>query len=229
MLILLREANTAYIQVYNDWSKRIGQMLDVTTVLLTGEPSTDLKLIQRGQLIIATPERSGLYNTYPFSHKIEHSFEIFTIHYVIYCFLRWDNVSRRWKQRKNVQAVKLFVVDDLHMIGATNGVRTSMRFSMSAPFLETDQYHHYLFSILSFQPVLEVICSRMRYMSSQLDSPVRIVALSSSLTNAKDVGAWLGCSSSAIFNFLPTTRPVPLELYIQVLLSLFYDFAITIR
>lgn len=58
---------------------------------MTGEPSTDLKLLQRGQLIIATPER-------------------------------WDNVSRRWKQRKNVQAVKLFIVDDLHMIGGNNGV-----------------------------------------------------------------------------------------------------------
>lgn len=36
---------------------------------------------------------------------------------------RWDNTSRRWKQRKNVQAVKLFVVDDVHMIGGSNGVR----------------------------------------------------------------------------------------------------------
>ncbi|VDN22983.1 unnamed protein product [Gongylonema pulchrum] len=58
--------------------------------MLTGEPSTDLKLLQRGQLIIATPEK-------------------------------WDNVSRRWKQRKNVQAVRLFIVDDLHMIGGSSG------------------------------------------------------------------------------------------------------------
>ncbi|KAK6736456.1 hypothetical protein RB195_019253 [Necator americanus] len=141
-------------KVYNDWQDRLGIALDRTVVLLTGEPSTDLKLLQRGKLIIATPER-------------------------------WDNVSRRWKQRKNVQAVKLFVVDDLHMIGGTIG------------------------------PVLEVICSRMRYMSAQLDTTVRIVGLSSSLTNARDVGAWLGCSAAATFNFLPNTRPVPLELYIQ--------------
>lgn len=56
----------------------------------------------------------------------------------------------------------------------------------------------------------------MRYMSAQLDTTVRIVGLSSSLTNARDVGAWLGCSAAATFNFLPNTRPVPLELYIQV-------------
>ncbi|KAK5965871.1 U5 small nuclear ribonucleoprotein helicase [Trichostrongylus colubriformis] len=141
-------------KIFNDWQDRIGLALDRTVVLLTGEPSTDLKLLQRGKLIIATPER-------------------------------WDNVSRRWKQRKNVQAVRLFVVDDLHMIGGTVG------------------------------PILEVICSRMRYMSAQLDTTVRIVGLSSSLTNARDVGAWLGCSAAATFNFLPNTRPVPLELYIQ--------------
>uniref|UniRef100_A0A0N5ASB3 U5 small nuclear ribonucleoprotein 200 kDa helicase n=1 Tax=Syphacia muris TaxID=451379 RepID=A0A0N5ASB3_9BILA len=141
-------------KIYEDWKTRIGEVLDKTVVILTGEPSTDLKLLQRGKLIVATPEK-------------------------------WDNISRRWKQRKNVQAVKLFIVDDLNMIGGSNG------------------------------PVLEVICSRMRYMSSQLDSPVRIVALSSSLTNARDIGQWLGCHSQATFNFAPNCRPVPLELFIQ--------------
>lgn len=66
------------------------------------------------------------------------------------------------------------------------------------------------------QPVLEVICSRMRYISSQIDRPIRIVALSSSLSNAKDVAQWLGCSTTATFNFHPNVRPVPLELHIQV-------------
>lgn len=72
----------------------------------------------------------------------------------------------------------------------------------------------FLFFIL--QPVLEVICSRMRYMSSQITRGIRIVALSSSLYNAKDIAQWLGCSSSAFFNFHPNVRPVPLELHIQV-------------
>lgn len=64
--------------------------------------------------------------------------------------------------------------------------------------------------------MLEIICSRMRYMSSQLDSPIRIIALSSSLANARDIGQWLGCSSQATFNFAPNCRPLPLELFIQV-------------
>uniref|UniRef100_A0A8C8AXY4 U5 small nuclear ribonucleoprotein 200 kDa helicase n=1 Tax=Otus sunia TaxID=257818 RepID=A0A8C8AXY4_9STRI len=65
------------------------------------------------------------------------------------------------------------------------------------------------------QPVLEVICSRMRYISSQIERPIRIVALSSSLSNAKDVAHWLGCSATSTFNFHPNVRPVPLELHIQ--------------
>lgn len=99
---------------------------------------------------------------------------------------KWDVLSRRWKQRKNVQNVNLFIVDELHLIGVDVG------------------------------PVLEVICSRMRYMSSQLERiNIRIVALSSSLSNAKDVSQWLGCSATGFFNFHPNVRPVPLELHIQ--------------
>jgi pre-mRNA-splicing helicase BRR2 len=108
--------------------------LDKTVVQLTGETSTDLKLLQKGDIIVTTAER-------------------------------WDNISRRWRQRKNVQAVKLFIVDDLHMVGGTNG------------------------------PVLEVVCSRMRMMSSEVEPKLRIVALSVSLSNARDVAQWLGCTT----------------------------------
>lgn len=34
----------------------------------------------------------------------------------------WDILSRRWKQRKNMQTVNLFIVDELHLIGGENGV-----------------------------------------------------------------------------------------------------------
>lgn len=142
-------------KVYSDWKRRLEPALNgATIVLLTGEQSVDLKLVQRGALIISTPDR-------------------------------WDNVSRRWKQRKSVQNVKLFIADDLHMIGAGNG------------------------------PVFEIVCSRARYIASQLESAIRVVALSSSLTNARDLGMWLGCSASATFNFMPQTRPVPLDLEIK--------------
>jgi pre-mRNA-splicing helicase BRR2 len=55
----------------------------------------------------------------------------------------------------------------------------------------------------------------MRYISSQIEKPIRIVALSVSLTDAKDVAQWLGCSTQATFNFHPSVRPIPLELHVQ--------------
>uniref|UniRef100_A0A3B3T1P8 U5 small nuclear ribonucleoprotein 200 kDa helicase n=1 Tax=Paramormyrops kingsleyae TaxID=1676925 RepID=A0A3B3T1P8_9TELE len=141
-------------QVFVDWHQKFQDTLNKKVVLLTGETSTDLKLLGKGDIIVSTPDK-------------------------------WDILSRRWKQRKNVQNVSLFIVDETHLIGGENG------------------------------PVLEVICSRMRYISSQIERPIRIVALSSSLSNAKDVAHWLGCSTTATFNFHPNVRPVPLELHIQ--------------
>jgi len=35
---------------------------------------------------------------------------------------KWDVLSRRWKQRKNVQTIGLFIVDELHLIGGDEGV-----------------------------------------------------------------------------------------------------------
>ena len=56
----------------------------------------------------------------------------------------------------------------------------------------------------------------MRYMSSQIGRNIRIVAMSTSILNAKDIAQWLGCSTNATFNFRPSVRPVQLELHIQV-------------
>lgn len=41
-------------------------------------------------------------------------------------------------------------------------------------------------------PVIEVIISRMRYISEQTGNNVRFVGLSTALANAKDVADWLG-------------------------------------
>ena len=56
----------------------------------------------------------------------------------------------------------------------------------------------------------------MRYISSQIKKNIRIVALSVSVGNVKDIAGWLGCSTTGTFSFLPTVRPLPLELHIQV-------------
>eukprot|EP01018_Ginkgo_biloba_P013775 Gb_27895 [translate_table: standard] len=139
---------------YRDWEQKFGKGLGLRVVELTGETGTDLKLLEKGQIIISTPEK-------------------------------WDALSRRWKQRKLVQQVSLFIVDELHLIGGEGG------------------------------PILEVVVSRMRYISSQIENRIRIVALSTSLANAKDLGEWIGATAHGLFNFPPGVRPVPLEIHIQ--------------
>jgi pre-mRNA-splicing helicase BRR2 len=103
---------------------------------------------------------------------------------------QWDMLSRRWRQRRAVQTVSLMIFDELHFLGGERG------------------------------PTLEVVVSRTRYMSGQLqaeggESKLRIVGLSASLANARDVGEWMGVGIKSLFNFSPMARPSPLEIYFQ--------------
>jgi pre-mRNA-splicing helicase BRR2 len=108
---------------------------------------------------------------------------------IIVCTAKqWDSISRRWRQRKAVQSVTLLIVDDMHFLGGDVG------------------------------PTMEVIISRMRFISTQKqqkdDAPqLRMIGLSASLANAREVGEWMGVSSKGLFNFSPKVRPIPLEIY----------------
>ena len=137
-----------------DWQKFANIAGGKELVALTGEIAADLKLLDRGDVIFATPTQ-------------------------------WDLISRRWKQRKNVQTVELFIADEIHLIGGNVG------------------------------PTYEVIISRMRFIAAQLEHKIRIVALGVSLANALDLGEWIGCTKNTIFNFSPKSRPNPLEVRFQ--------------
>jgi hypothetical protein len=39
----------------------------------------------------------------------------------------WDMLSRRWKQRKAVQDVPLFIVDEMHLLGGAHGPALEVR------------------------------------------------------------------------------------------------------
>lgn len=41
---------------FKDWSARFGGLLKINVVQLTGETQTDLKLLEKGNIVIATPE-----------------------------------------------------------------------------------------------------------------------------------------------------------------------------
>ncbi|KAL2358149.1 DEAD/DEAH box helicase domain-containing protein [Cryomyces antarcticus] len=138
-----------------DWQTRLSKVAGGKEVVkLTGEITADLKLLEKGDLILATPTQ-------------------------------WDVISRQWQRRKNVQSVKLFVADELHMLGGQGGY------------------------------TYETIVSRMHAIALQLENGMRIVGLSVSLANARDIGEWIGASKHTIFNFSPHIRPIPLELHIQ--------------
>ncbi|KAI9356548.1 Sec63 Brl domain-containing protein [Zopfochytrium polystomum] len=138
-----------------EWKKKFGKLLGGKNIVaLTGETAADLKLLELGDVVFATPSV-------------------------------WDMLSRRWKQRKNVQTVGLFIVDEVHLIGGEIG------------------------------PTIEVITSRMRFIAVQTENKIRIVALGTSLANARDLGEWIGANSHSIYNFHPNVRPVPLEIHIQ--------------
>ncbi|EPS38856.1 hypothetical protein H072_7384 [Dactylellina haptotyla CBS 200.50] len=141
-------------QRYKDWTKRLAH-LGKSIVKLTGEATADLKLLEKGDLVLATPGQ-------------------------------WDVLSRQWQRRKNVQTVNLFIADDIHMLGGTHG---------------------YLY---------EIVVSRMQYIAIQLEkTDTRIIALSVSLSNARDLGEWIGATSHTIYNFSPFDRPNPLEIHMQ--------------
>ncbi|CAK9312234.1 unnamed protein product [Citrullus colocynthis] len=105
---------------------------------------------------------------------------------------KWDGISRNWHSRSYVTKVGLMILDEIHLLGADRG------------------------------PILEVIVSRMRYISSQTERKVRFVGLSTALANASDLGDWLGVGENGLFNFKPSVRPVPLEVHIQGYPGKFY-------
>lgn len=138
-----------------EWKAKFGKVQGGKEVVaLTGDSSSDLRLLEKGDVIVCTPSQ-------------------------------WDMLSRRWKQRKNVQNVGLVIADEIQLIGGEIG------------------------------PTYEVIISRTRYIAAQTENPTRIVAFGVSLANARDLGEWMGCSAQTIFNFGPGARPLPMEVHLQ--------------
>lgn len=105
---------------------------------------------------------------------------------------KWDGISRSWSSRSYVQAVSLVVIDEIHLLGGDRG------------------------------PILEVIVSRMNYIASNKERPIRIVGLSTALANAGDLADWLGIKDVGLFNFKHSVRPVPLEIHIDAFAGKFY-------
>ncbi|CCK72395.1 RNA helicase KNAG_0K00270 [Huiozyma naganishii CBS 8797] len=98
---------------------------------------------------------------------------------------KFDGISRNWQTRKFVQNVSLVIMDEIHLLASDRG------------------------------PILEMIVSRMNYISSQTSKPVRLMGMSTAVSNAYDMASWLGVKNNGLYNFPSSVRPVPLKMYID--------------
>ncbi|KAL2023073.1 hypothetical protein VTK56DRAFT_3983 [Thermocarpiscus australiensis] len=98
---------------------------------------------------------------------------------------KWDGISRSWQTRDYVRKVSLVIIDEIHLLAGDRG------------------------------PILEIIVSRMNYIASSTQKPVRLLGMSTACANATDLANWLGVKDEGLFNFRHSVRPVPLELYID--------------
>ncbi|CAI5759731.1 unnamed protein product [Candida verbasci] len=97
---------------------------------------------------------------------------------------KFDGISRNWQTRKFVQQVSLVIMDEIHLLASDRG------------------------------PILEMIVSRMNYISNQTKKPIRLLGMSTAVSNAFDMASWLGVKDG-LFNFPQSVRPVPLQMYID--------------
>ncbi|KAJ2713418.1 Pre-mRNA-splicing helicase BRR2 [Coemansia spiralis] len=169
-----------------EWRRRFGAVQGgKSIVVLSGDTAADLRRIENAHVVLSTPAA-------------------------------WDGLSRRWRQRQRhaVRDVGLLIADELHWVaGAGLGSSADDAAGGDAGDGEDDAGADAAGAQLA--ATYEVIVSRMRYMAAQLERPIRIVALSVPLANARDVAAWIGAPVPAVFNFHPAVRPVPLEIHIQ--------------
>jgi activating signal cointegrator complex subunit 3 len=98
---------------------------------------------------------------------------------------KWDGISRNWQNRNYVTQIGLIVFDEIHLLGQDRG------------------------------PTIEVIVSRMNYISAKLNRKIRMVGLSTAMANGADVANWFGVPKHSMFNFRPNVRPVPVEIHFK--------------
>uniref|UniRef100_A0A3B3RKF1 Probable ATP-dependent DNA helicase HFM1 n=1 Tax=Paramormyrops kingsleyae TaxID=1676925 RepID=A0A3B3RKF1_9TELE len=101
--------------------------------------------------------------------EIDDFFEVQDAHVIMTTPEKWDSMTRKWRLSSPVQLVKLFLIDEIHVVkDSTRGA------------------------------TLEVVVSRMKTMNAYRDGgdhqsrlPMRFVAVSATIPNIADVAEWL--------------------------------------
>ncbi|CAK0786311.1 hypothetical protein CVIRNUC_009524 [Coccomyxa viridis] len=96
---------------------------------------------------------------------------------------KWDVITRKGGDVAVAQAVKLLIIDEVHLLNDERG------------------------------PVIETLIARTQRQVEASQSMIRVVGLSATLPNYKDVATFLGVNhDTGLFYFDASYRPVPLEM-----------------
>ncbi|XP_013852840.2 probable ATP-dependent DNA helicase HFM1 isoform X3 [Sus scrofa] len=119
-------------------------------------------------------------------------FEIQHAHIIMTTPEKWDSMTRKWRDNSLVQLVRLFLIDEVHVVKDENR-----------------------------GPTLEVVVSRMKtvqFLSHAVENPrniipMRFVAVSATIPNAEDIAEWLsdGERSAICLKMDEKHRPVKLR------------------
>ncbi|XP_062961372.1 LOW QUALITY PROTEIN: probable ATP-dependent DNA helicase HFM1 [Cynocephalus volans] len=119
-------------------------------------------------------------------------FEIQHAHIIMTTPEKWDSMTRKWRDNSLVQLVRLFLIDEVHIVKDENR-----------------------------GPTLEVVVSRMKTVQSlpkTLENtstiiPMRFVAVSATIPNAEDIAEWLsgGERPAVCLKMDESHRPVKLQ------------------
>uniref|UniRef100_F7ECQ5 Probable ATP-dependent DNA helicase HFM1 n=1 Tax=Callithrix jacchus TaxID=9483 RepID=F7ECQ5_CALJA len=119
-------------------------------------------------------------------------FEIQHAHIIMTTPEKWDSMTRKWRDNSLVQLVRLFLIDEVHIVKDENR-----------------------------GPTLEVVVSRMKTVQSVSQTlrntstviPMRFVAVSATIPNAEDIAEWLsdGERPAVCLKMDESHRPVKLQ------------------
>ncbi|KAG7922565.1 hypothetical protein KL905_001786 [Ogataea polymorpha] len=141
-----------------------------------------------------------------------------------------DQLSKRWKKvlgplfgGKEINKLTGELSADLKLLGGSHLIlATPEQFDLisrrwqqrkniqSIELVIADDCH-----AIGFDPVYELVLSRVRFIAINLKKEIRIVALGSSLANSGDVADWLGVPKQCNFNFDSKERENSLEVKFQ--------------
>nr|CAD7439400.1 unnamed protein product [Timema bartmani] len=149
---------------FRDWDAKFSRYGLMCKEVTGDSYETDLLEISHCRLILTTPEK-------------------------------WDSLTRRWKDNRGlVQVVKLFLIDEVHLLNEERRGAT-------------------LEAVVSRMKTVQKTLRFDRHTPNHTFLPLRFIAVSATIPNVEDVAQWLGCDDSPAkhYKISDELRPVKLN------------------